>query len=130
MPECRESRASFLAAMKRLKQLLEAGTKLRLLGIDIDATEAEEAKFPKDHPASLGLPYAIDSTCTVKRGTNLAQEPVYPPMWHTTKAAGPADPDPLTTLELKDMSYTYRSLILDLGAFHLSVFGHFCPISQ
>ncbi|KAK6984303.1 hypothetical protein R3P38DRAFT_3269243 [Favolaschia claudopus] len=121
MPECRESKASFLAAMKRLKELLEAGIKLRLLGIDIDATEAEEGKFPKDHPASLGLPYQIDSTCTVKRGTNLAQGPVYPPMWHTTKAAGPTDPDPLTTLELKDLSYTYRSLILDLGALHLSI---------
>ncbi|KAK6966925.1 hypothetical protein R3P38DRAFT_3151784, partial [Favolaschia claudopus] len=99
----------------------EAGIKLQLLGIDIDATEAEETKFPKDHPASLGLPYQIDSTCTVKRGTNLSQGPVYPPMWHTTKAAGPADPDPLTTLELKDLSYTYRSLILDLGALHLSI---------
>ncbi|KAK7021461.1 hypothetical protein R3P38DRAFT_1126673 [Favolaschia claudopus] len=42
-------------------------------------------------------------------------------MWHTTKAAGPADPDPLTTLELKDLSDTYRSLILDLGALHLSI---------
>ncbi|KAK7019281.1 hypothetical protein R3P38DRAFT_2975923 [Favolaschia claudopus] len=121
MPETRESKASFLAAMKRLKELLEAGIKLQLLGIDIDATEAEETKFPKDHPASLGLPYQIDSTCTVKRGTNLSQGPVYPPMWHTTKAAGPADPDPLTTLELKDLSYTYRSLILDLGALHLSI---------
>ncbi|KAK7016127.1 hypothetical protein R3P38DRAFT_2995242 [Favolaschia claudopus] len=115
-----ESKASFLAAMKRPQRAPSGRIKLQLLGIDIDATEAEETKFPKGHPASLGLPYQLTPPAR-SSVAQLVSGPVYPPKWHTTKAAGPADPDPLTTHELKDLSYTYRSLILDLGALHLSI---------
>ncbi|KAK7059561.1 hypothetical protein R3P38DRAFT_2836651, partial [Favolaschia claudopus] len=36
-------------------------------------------RFPKSHPAASGLPYRIDSGCTVTRGNNNSQGPVYPP---------------------------------------------------
>jgi hypothetical protein len=120
MPEVRESEASFRIANAAVTKLLDAGVHLAVEGIEIDASEKEAARFRKGHPARDGLPYEIESDCTVKRGINKAQSPVYPPMWRTTSKTKSAT-NLVQTLALKGLSYSYRALILDLGPLFLSV---------
>ncbi|KAJ7815370.1 hypothetical protein B0H14DRAFT_3476235 [Mycena olivaceomarginata] len=98
MPEVRESEASFRIANAAVTKLLDAG-----------ATQH-----------AIGLPYEIESDCTVKRGINKAQSPVYPPMWRTTSKTKSAT-NLVQTLALKGLSYSYRALILDLGPLFLSI---------
>ncbi|KAJ7649351.1 hypothetical protein DFH06DRAFT_1094851 [Mycena polygramma] len=119
MPESREAEASYLIVNDGVTELIEAGASLTLESIEIDATDKEQARFKKDHPASRGLPYTIDSKSTVTRGTNKAQGYVYPPMWRTP-GKQPAK-DLLSQLVLKDISYTHRSLILDFGKLFLMI---------
>ncbi|KAJ7824356.1 hypothetical protein B0H14DRAFT_2597253 [Mycena olivaceomarginata] len=120
MPEVRESEASFRIANAAVTKLLDAGVHLAVEGIEIDASEKEAARFRKGHPARDGLPNEIESDCTVKRGINKAQSPVYPPMWRTTSKTKSAT-NLVQTLALKGLSYFYRALILDLGPLFLSV---------
>ncbi|KAJ7829659.1 hypothetical protein B0H14DRAFT_3143845 [Mycena olivaceomarginata] len=120
MPEVHESEASFRIANAAVTKLLDAGVHLAVEGIEIDASEKEAARFCKGHPARDGLPYEIESDCTVKCGINKAQSPVYPPMWHTTSKTKSAT-NLVQTLALKGLSYSYRALILDLGPLFHSI---------
>ncbi|KAK7015765.1 hypothetical protein R3P38DRAFT_2996271 [Favolaschia claudopus] len=79
----------------------------------------EQKRFPLAHPARSGLPYSIESTCTAKRGTNKSQGSIYPPMWRTTGKKNATSR--LGELALVGIEYTYRGLILNLGALFLMV---------
>ncbi|KAJ6617852.1 hypothetical protein B0H10DRAFT_1948035 [Mycena sp. CBHHK59/15] len=116
MPESCESQASFEIVDVAVTALIKEGVSLRIKNIEIDATETEQKRF-KDHPARSGLPYAIDSKFTVKRGISKAQSHLYPEMWHTPGKK--MSEHLLTELLLKDISYTHRALILDLGPLFL-----------
>lgn len=129
MPESREGEASFITLDDNVSSLLEEGVSLDLERIDIDATDKECARFPKNHPAREGLPYTIDSASTVKRGINKAQNYVYPEMWRTTGKSNEPKGS-LTNLTLKGLTYTHRALILDLGPLFLMVFPLFCDMSS
>jgi hypothetical protein len=69
------------------------GASLRVHPIEINGTEQEAKGFNNNHPAKQGLPYAIDSTCTVKvmQGTKKTQGYVYPSMWHSFGKRRPHD---------------------------------------
>ncbi|KAJ6616553.1 hypothetical protein B0H10DRAFT_1949024 [Mycena sp. CBHHK59/15] len=118
MPESCESQASFEIVDVAVTALIKEGVSLRIENIEIDATETEQKRF-KDHPARSGLPYAIDSKFTVKRGISKAQSHLYPEMWHTPGKK--MSEHLLTELLLKDISYTHRALILDLGPLFLMI---------
>ncbi|KAJ7726738.1 hypothetical protein B0H14DRAFT_3519017 [Mycena olivaceomarginata] len=119
MPEVMKAKRLFESPMLQSPNY-DAGVHLAVEGIEIDASEKEAARFRKGHPARDGLPYEIESDCTVKRGINKAQSPVYPPMWRTTSKTKSAT-NLLQTLALKGLSYSYRALILDLGPLFLSI---------
>ncbi|KAJ7029911.1 hypothetical protein C8F04DRAFT_1398194 [Mycena alexandri] len=119
MPETRESEASYIIVSEGLTTILEKHGPLVLEKLELDASEKEQKRFHKDHPASKGLPYTIDSKCTIKRGTNKAQGYVYPEMWRTPGKEKPKDLIP--TLALRGISYTHRALILDLGPLFLMI---------
>ncbi|KAJ6630041.1 hypothetical protein B0H10DRAFT_1939281 [Mycena sp. CBHHK59/15] len=108
--------ASFEIVDVAVTALIKEGVSLRIENIEIDATETEQKRF-KDHPARSGLPYAIDSKFTVKRGISKAQSYLYPEMWRTPGKK--ISEHLLTELVLKDISYTHRALILDLGPLFL-----------
>ncbi|KAJ6629692.1 hypothetical protein B0H10DRAFT_2428290 [Mycena sp. CBHHK59/15] len=118
MPESHESQASFEIVDVTVTALIKEGVSLRIENIEIDAMETEKKQF-KDHPARSGLPYAIDSKFTVKRGISKAQSYLYPAMWHTPGKK--MSEHLLTELVLKDISYTHRTLILDLGPLFLMI---------
>ncbi|KAK7034300.1 hypothetical protein R3P38DRAFT_2913720 [Favolaschia claudopus] len=99
MPESRESECSFIICDEYFDPLLVQNGSLPL-------EEKEQKRFPLAHPARSGLPYSIDSTCTAKRGTNKSQGSIYPPIR-------------LGELALVGIEYTYRGLILNLGALFL-----------
>ncbi|KAK7002065.1 hypothetical protein R3P38DRAFT_3367670 [Favolaschia claudopus] len=113
MPEAREAKCSFIICDEYFGPILVKDGALPLERIDIDATEKEQKRFPKSHPAHQGLPYAIDSSCTAKRGTNKSQGSVYPPMWRTTGKTKATNR--LGELALVGMEYTYSGIILNLG---------------
>ncbi|KAK7013505.1 hypothetical protein R3P38DRAFT_3206850 [Favolaschia claudopus] len=117
MPEAREAKCSFIICDEYFGPILVKDGGLPLERIDIDATEKEQKRFPKSHPAHQGLPYAIDSSCTAKRGTNKSQGSVYPPMWRTTGKKKATNC--LGELALVGMEYTYRGIILNLGGLFL-----------
>ncbi|KAJ6552966.1 hypothetical protein B0H19DRAFT_995362 [Mycena capillaripes] len=123
MPEARESEAEYQFLSSSVTALIESDTCLHVERIDIDATDKEASRFKKNHPARDGLPYAIESSSTVKRGTNKAQNHVYPQMWRTTgkKKATSSVQHSVTDLTLKEISYTYRALVLDLGPLFLMI---------
>lgn len=60
MPESRESEASYLIVEAAVSDLIEEGITLCVEHIEIDATDKEQARFPRDHPARNGLPYIIN----------------------------------------------------------------------
>ncbi|KAJ7873572.1 hypothetical protein B0H13DRAFT_2348970 [Mycena leptocephala] len=86
MPESRESEASYEIVDAAVTPLVEEHGPLPPEKIEIDATDKEEKRFNKEHPASNGLPYAIHSKSTVMRDTNKAQGYVYPEMWRDDPA--------------------------------------------
>ncbi|KAK7029140.1 hypothetical protein R3P38DRAFT_3189368 [Favolaschia claudopus] len=106
MPEAREAKGSF--------------GPIGLEAIEIDATKAEAKRFAKSHPAANGLPYRINSNCTVTRGNNNSQGSVYPPMWRIY-GKQPVDTTRLSTLALTRLEYTYRGIVVDLGPLSLMI---------
>jgi hypothetical protein len=120
MPESRELAATYEIAVALGGELKEQGVELRLEKIEIDATDKEQKRFKKDHPARSGLPYEIDSKCTAMRGTDKAQSYVYPAMWRTSGKK--RSEHSLAELALEGISYTHRALILELGPLCLMVF--------
>ncbi|KAJ7227611.1 hypothetical protein B0H12DRAFT_1148920 [Mycena haematopus] len=110
MPESRECEADYVTLHDSTSAIIEKTGPLALEAIEIDATDKEASQFPKNHPTREGLPYTIDSSSTVKRGTNRSQSYVYPEIF-----------GPLTDLALQDISYTHRALILNLGPLFLMI---------
>jgi hypothetical protein len=109
IPETHKSEASYLVLKHVLDSLTNKGTSMALESIEIDATEKECSRLPKDHPARQGLPYAVKSFSTVKRGTNKSQSYVYPEMRQTGGKAKINMPvGVLTDLSLEGVSYTHR----------------------
>ncbi|KAF8137907.1 hypothetical protein K438DRAFT_1947086 [Mycena galopus ATCC 62051] len=121
MPESREATASHMILDDSLSTVIKADGFLPLEGIEIDATDKEAKRFPKGHPAQSGLPYRIDSSSAVKRGTNKSQGFVYPEIWRTTGKQKQGSKGCLTDLILHGISYTNRALILDLGSLFLMI---------
>ncbi|KAJ7183847.1 hypothetical protein C8R46DRAFT_1308972 [Mycena filopes] len=73
MPECREGEGSCQILDEAVSTIIEESGPLPLQHIDVDATDKEAARFPKDHPAQSGQAYTIDSSSTIARGVNKAQ---------------------------------------------------------
>ncbi|KAK6996056.1 hypothetical protein R3P38DRAFT_2655377 [Favolaschia claudopus] len=119
MPEAREGKCSFIICDGYFGPILVKDGALPLERIDIDATEKEQKRFPKSHPAHQGLPYAIDSSCTAKRGTNKSLGSVYPSMWRTTGKKKATNR--LGELAVVGMEYTYRGIILNPGGLFLMI---------
>ncbi|KAJ7728175.1 hypothetical protein B0H14DRAFT_3618635 [Mycena olivaceomarginata] len=93
---------------------------MALESIEIDATEKECSRLPKDHPARQGLTYAVESFSTMKRGINKLQGYVYLGMWRIGgKVKSNMFVGVLADLSLKGVSYTYRGLVLNLGTLSL-----------
>ncbi|KAJ7633533.1 hypothetical protein DFH06DRAFT_1139866 [Mycena polygramma] len=84
MPELREALASFKIVDAGVTDLIAQGVSLRVETVEIDATDSEQKRFPKAHPARDGLPYTLEANSAVKRGICKAQSYVYPEMWRTT----------------------------------------------
>ncbi|KAJ7227608.1 hypothetical protein B0H12DRAFT_1148918, partial [Mycena haematopus] len=122
MPESRECEADYVTLHDSTSAIIEKTGPLALEAIEIDATDKEASQFPKNHPTREGLPYTIDSSSTVKRGTNRSQSYVYPEMWRAAgKKTNAGASGRLTDLALQDISYTHRALILNLGPLFLMI---------
>jgi hypothetical protein len=115
MPEYRECRAHHLLMMWFYQYLRLQVTSFRLLGLWADASK-EEAKRVG---AADGHVYRLEATCKVKRGTNSAQTPLWPPDFAIT--ASQCNPPSIQALELKGVSTTSRAIILNLGPLSLKV---------
>ncbi|KAJ7260144.1 Cupredoxin [Mycena rebaudengoi] len=114
MPEDREGESNYVMAKRGFDRSKAEGDTLQVEALFIDATEAE-AKRPKAHPdAKMGLAYAIDTSCTAKRGNPTSQTPIYPPQWKA-----PGSPV-IQSLVLHGVDRTERSLILDFGDLFLN----------
>ena len=127
MPEYREVLASFLTVLRWLKHLKATSPsdhKLQLAKIWIDATMSEQSEAPAGSPAASGMVYAIDSTCTVVRGSQGAQKHVWPRFedGKGSKKTVRILPDwRLSELALEDVSRTPRTVVLHLGQAWLQV---------
>jgi hypothetical protein len=108
MPELRECLAHFIFIVWVWEHLKEHGN-WRLLAIWADATSTD--KNPK--PANLDCVHMLDANNKWKRGTKSSQTYLWPAMWGKTSSN--PHPPPITTLELKGIRKTNRSLILDFG---------------
>ncbi|KAF9489088.1 hypothetical protein BDN71DRAFT_1435628 [Pleurotus eryngii] len=71
----------------------------------------------KKYHATNGLVVCLDDSCTIKRGTNHRQTPIWPPRCKP-KAK---DYLPLSALELKGGEGTSRAILLDFGPLWLSI---------
>ncbi|KAJ7136197.1 hypothetical protein C8R46DRAFT_1201332 [Mycena filopes] len=110
MPEGAECDISGQQAKRTFDAALESGHQFVLEGMFADATKSE-ANHPNAPPAVKdGLVYALDPSSTVKRGQNHHQNPIYPPQLRPT--AQEPQPPSLSTLELQDISYTPRAVLL------------------
>ncbi len=115
MPELRETVASFQYVIGFLDHALQSDVDLTVLGLWADASETRaEAKLATGHV------YKLSAESTVKRGPNLAQTCLYPPMLQ--KSAKNISPAPISTLVLQSAANTNRAIVLDFGtvAFQVS----------
>ncbi|KAJ7187358.1 hypothetical protein C8R46DRAFT_1207309 [Mycena filopes] len=69
--ECREGEGSCQILDEAVSTIIEESGPLPLQHIDVDATDKEAARFPKDHPAQSGQAYTIDSSSTIARGADI-----------------------------------------------------------
>jgi hypothetical protein len=105
-----------------LASFTDKGTSMAIESIEIDATDKECSRLPKDNPAWQGLPYAVNSSSTIKRSTNKSQTYVYPEMWWTEgKAKSNMPMGVLTDLSLEGVLYAHWGLVLNLGPLSLMV---------
>ncbi|KAF8240414.1 hypothetical protein L208DRAFT_1420413 [Tricholoma matsutake] len=114
MPEYCESWAHYLL-MLWFFQLLLPITSFKVMALWADALQAEAKRVG----ASDGQVYCLDPTCTIKRGTNHKQTPLWlPQLAISTKQPNPPS---IESLELKGVATTSRSMILNLGPVSLKL---------
>ncbi|KAJ7022801.1 hypothetical protein C8F04DRAFT_1194154 [Mycena alexandri] len=124
MPELRETSASGLIAQEGIETVLAASSSLVVEDIVADATAAEAGAPDASDRAKQGLPYSLDSTSTIVRGSLNHQTPVYPPMLRVIPDTSyPPTPYPpsLRSLTLCAVQSTHRALILKFGTLCLMV---------
>ncbi|KAJ6607640.1 hypothetical protein B0H10DRAFT_1956080 [Mycena sp. CBHHK59/15] len=123
MPENREGTSSGMVAQNGLSTAQAAGADLTLVQIVCDATEKEAEAVDASDRARQGLPYELDATSTVVRGSLNQQTPVYPPFLKPPSEPYPPTPYPATlkSLVLSGVESTHRALILHFGTLHLMV---------
>lgn len=119
MPETRECEASHCVSDHTFQTLREKNTDFQVEAILLDLSEAERKKAPRGSAVYSGYVTELDSTSKIKRGTNGAQDFVYPEVWRPTKSN--PNPPSVQTLVLRAMDFTSRALILDFGSLFLMV---------
>ncbi|KAH9918839.1 uncharacterized protein B0H18DRAFT_1106829 [Fomitopsis serialis] len=110
MPEYRELIASFTTISRWLEAMQTAGTELNLQQIWADPTKKERKKFAAHSPAASGQVIPLDPKCKYKRGSQHAQQRIFPP-----------PPFSGRDLVLQSVERTPRSLILDFGRLHFQI---------
>ena len=93
---------------------LEQKLDLQVLALWADASEKEEKKL-----APNGLVYRLDASSTVARGSRNAQTTLWPGPFQKTKKN--PNPPSIQTLGLKGVTYSNRTIILDMGPLHFQV---------
>ncbi|KAH7919662.1 hypothetical protein BV22DRAFT_1050902 [Leucogyrophana mollusca] len=125
MPEYRECLAAFKTIERWFKDISTGAIGLPLQAIWADATE-DERNTSKDARVKNGLVYRLSHTTKIKRGTNRAQKPVYPPgVWSNR-----SKPAPLSLLNLQGVHTSPRNVILNLGKLWLQVQLHTHTLPQ
>jgi hypothetical protein len=118
MPGSRETCASGKVAEHGLAEARQSGA---LEAIVCDATAAEAAACGAPEHAKQRLPYPLNSTSTVVRGSRSHQTRVYPPNpLPTTENLNPPVLE-LTSLVLHGLKASHRALIVNLGSLFLMV---------
>ena len=119
MPENRELSSSGKLAVHGLSVAQQAGENMALEVIVCDATSVEAKTSGASDRAKLELPYELDSTSVIQRGSKDHQSPVFPP-WMKSSATTP-NPPSLDILVLESIKSTHRALILGFGFLSLMV---------
>ena len=119
MPENRELSSSGKLAVHGLSVAQQAGENMALEAIVCDATSVEAKTSGASDRAKLELPYELDSTSVIQRGSKDHQSPVFPP-WMKSSATTP-NPPSLDILVLESIESTHRALILGFGFLSLMV---------
>ena len=123
MPELLEGKSHF-ESLRHILEALLPNHDWRIKGIWADATDKEQqANRPMDHPARQGYVYKLgpNDPQDVFRGGGkpTSIRPTFPP--------DDTHPNsytlPLETLELKDIHYSSRALLLNFGEAWLQVFS-------
>lgn len=121
MPELLEGKSHFESLQHILEALLPNHV-WRIKGIWADATDEERTNWPIDHPARQGYVYKLgpnDPQGVFRGGGN-------PTSISPTFLPDETHPNsytlPLETLELKDIHYSSRALLLNFGEAWLQVF--------
>ncbi|KAH8118043.1 hypothetical protein DFH11DRAFT_1808680 [Phellopilus nigrolimitatus] len=126
MPEGLETEAHH-QYIKNIKKLFEATKEdpelWKVLGLWADGAKsdvqaAKEKAELKNSSLAQGYVWKMNSHCTMARGNNNAQAPLWPPVWES-KASAETDEANLSTLILKDVESSGRSLIFDFSGLHL-----------
>jgi hypothetical protein len=121
MPEHHETVASHLGLTYLLEEI-KHDHNWQVKGIWADATDAEQKTLPANHPGKNGLVFKLGPDSSIERGNQGAQTPVWP-RW--IPDANNTQPVPkIDALELNDVYYTSRALIIDFGPLWLQVFHH------
>ncbi|KAJ7129848.1 hypothetical protein C8R43DRAFT_1134111 [Mycena crocata] len=110
MPEASECVSSGKQAQDSSDSGQAAGNSFVLEGMAVDATKAEAKQSAASQEAKQGLVYLLDPTCTIKRCQSTHQTDVFTPTLLVTPEN--PNPDPLCSLVLTKITYTYRALIL------------------
>ncbi|KAH9948432.1 hypothetical protein B0H21DRAFT_821093 [Amylocystis lapponica] len=119
MPELTECVAHGLLALNFFERE-QVHQSWKLKNLWVDATKSERPRTPPGSPARSGKVYTLTACSPIKRGCTGAQTGVWPPMWRKFPSDR-EEPTSITTLELHGIEYTYRALILNLGALWLQV---------
>ena len=118
MPEGPESEAMGQQTQKFHEEHQSEDTR-RVRALHADGTQTEVARAKKGTHLSKGHVSKLDATCTWKRGNVKSQTGLWPPMWR--KLRSQQSPPSIEELQLKNIQYTSRTLILDLGSLKFQV---------
>ena len=111
MPETGERKASEYGAHRWFEKV--KADPLILRSIWVDATDKEMIYLKSNTRAQAGLVYELDSETKCKRGSQHAQQSVYPPLSKDVSSLG--------DLRLQGVHSTPRTIILDLDKLWLQV---------